>query len=139
MAARSKWPDAKVAALIKRHAGILSLVGEEMGCTRQNVAQRVKNSAILTEAVKEVRERTKDLAEGTVLQAIQGDKAKGVTPDLATARWYLERQGKDRGFANKTETSFDEAQIEAIVVSLGGSPTALRAALVSLGAPPEQD
>jgi len=137
MGTPTKWTNGKLVSLIRRHAGILSLVAEETGLTRQTLWERCKNNPVLAAAIKEVKERTLDLAEGTVLQAIQGDKSKGVGPDLATARWYLERQGKGRGFANKSETSFDEAQIEALVSSLGGDPEKFRAALAQFGVVPE--
>lgn len=113
--------NVQLEASLRKNAAILTLVAEELGTSRQNVHQRVNRSPHLQAVIREVEEKLLDLAEGQVAKAIQ----KGQGP---TVRWYLERKGKARGYANKTEVSFDEGAVEAIVAGLGGNLDQLRQA-----------
>jgi hypothetical protein len=57
---------------------------------------RMAKNKALQDALTEIREQTKDLAEGNIISAIKsGDKE--------TSKWYLASQGRDRGYGNKVE------------------------------------
>jgi hypothetical protein len=120
MVAVPKFSDAKVVALMHKHGGIRSLVATEMGCTRQNLCQRIKNSEKLREVEAEIGDEVMDLVEGTIIKAIK----KG---DLPTTRWYADRQGKARGFGNTAQNRMSDADIEAFVAAFGEDLEKLRA------------
>jgi hypothetical protein len=122
--------DKMVIAAIKKHAAIRSLVAIECGFSQANLSVRLKNSAKLQDAIREVEERQLDLGEGLIIEAMRNK-------DMATTRWFMERKGKKRGYGNQIQASFVDAQLEAFVAALGGDPAKFRAALAQLGVDPE--
>lgn len=134
MAAMKNIPERELIRALRKHAAIYSLVADDLGCTRENVGIRVRNSPKLLAIVKEVEETILDLVDGTILKAIKAG-------DLPTTRWYGERKGKSRNYGNSVQTSFDDTQLaahfQAIAEAFGGDPAKYRAALVAYGVDPD--
>ena len=131
LAARKLLTHQTILGAIHRHAGVISLVARELGTSRQNIHQRIKASPELQAAMAEAEDELLDVAEGHVARLIrQGDRA--------TIMWYLNRKGRTRGYGTTSTRPPEptEQQLEAIVVSLGGSIPAFRRALVLLGVSP---
>lgn len=107
---------------LSKHMAIVSRSAKELGITRQTLAIRIAGSDELQRHVREVKEATLDLGESVIMQAIK-------KKDLPTTRWYLERQGKTRGYASKSEidTRVSDEQLEAIIAAFGGDADKLRA------------
>lgn len=107
----------------------MSLVANELGVSRQAVHDRVNRSPRMRSVLAEVKETILDMGEGHVIKAMQGDKERQIPPDLTTNRWYLERQGGARGYANKTqvETKLADGELGALVTAFGGDIKKLRA------------
>lgn len=120
-----------LAAALRKWGGVQTLAAKEIGTSRQNVYQRIKLSKKLQDVMREVEDDTLDLGEGHIIKGVRdGDKDY--------VKYYMDRKGKRRGYGPKVENSLDEAQLEGIVIALGGDPAKLRAALRQLGVDPDQ-
>lgn len=97
---------------LKAAAGIPAVAAESLKCSRQNVCQRIANSAELRRFVDEVEQTIVDLAEGVVVDALR-------KKDRPTARWVLETKGRHRGWVRRSElTGADGAPLPAANVSI---------------------
>lgn len=96
MAFEQQFTEAQLKAALWEAGGIYSKAAEYLGTTRQAVWFRVKNSPVLIDWMREIEEAILDTAEGGIHGAIK-------CGDMQTTRWFLERKGKVRGFANRQE------------------------------------
>lgn len=124
MSAKKNITIGQIKDAITKCGGVISLVSNELGCGRKNVYDRIEKTPKLKEHLLEVKERTNDVAENIVINAmtmgvvyrqreIKKGKDKGkkvVVPveifaneQIKTAKWYLERKGKDRGYNTRHE------------------------------------
>lgn len=88
--------QAEIKDALKQAGGIISDAALILGVNSSSVRRRVKDTPALQEVLDEIREETKDLAEGNILSALKsGDK------DIS--KWYLASLARDRGFGNKSE------------------------------------
>ncbi len=88
----------EVAQAIRKAGGFLTLAAQNLGCSRVTVWRYCRDFATCKEAQDDARERTKDLAEGNLLQLI---RAGNVTAII----FYLKTQAKDRGYVERQELS----------------------------------
>ncbi len=123
--------EKQVIAALRKWGGIKALAANEVGIARQTMQERVERSAKLQAVIKEVEEETLDLGEGHIIKGVRAGDPDHVWP-------YMRSKGRKRGYGNTVQTSLDESQLEAIVIALGGSPDALRSALLRLGVDPDQ-
>lgn len=107
-----KVTTAQCEAALRNKAGLISLAAEEAGLSRQAMHVRIKKSKHLQAVLRDIEEKTLDLAEGVIVEAL-GKK------DKAMARWYAARKGKSRGFTLKHE-----------VTGAGGAPLLDVAAMI---------
>lgn len=88
--------------LIKRaleaNGGVILAAANALKCSSQNLRQRIKNDGELLEFQAKLEEDILDIAEGVVRKAL----SKG---DANTARWLLDRKGKQRGYRTTTEVT----------------------------------
>lgn len=123
--------EKQLIAALRKWGGIKALAANECGITRQTVQERVEKSPKLQSVIKAVEEETLDIGEGHIV--------KGVREGDADYVWgYMRSKGRKRGYGTTVQNSFDEAQLEAFVVALGGSAEAFRTALLRLGVDPDQ-
>lgn len=87
-----------VAKALAAHHGILSKAAEALGVTRAGLYKFMERNPDLEEVRKEATETLIDVAEGHLATALQGG-------DLKSIRWYLERQGKNRGYTTRVEST----------------------------------
>jgi hypothetical protein len=92
MAGRKGISEASLIAALRKHGGIFVLAARELGVSRQNIKIRVDRSEGLQVVVNDVQEATLAAGEAVILDAIANKQ------DVATARWYLDRKGKARGY-----------------------------------------
>lgn len=99
---------AQMKAALKEAAGIPAIAAEKLGCSRQNVCQRIERSQVLQDFIAEIECTLIDMANGVIVDTL--GRREGIGPmrrptkeAQATARWYVER--RDRRFAAKIEAS----------------------------------
>ena len=93
-----KLTKAAVEKALLDHAGIMLKAAEALGVARQTLYTFIENNPELEDVRREATERLIDVAEGHLKSAIDGG-------DMKSIRWYLERQGKNRGYTTRTETT----------------------------------
>lgn len=76
--------------------GIISAAADQLGCTRQNLSQRILKSKALKKILLNAQETSLDLAESKLLKNIKLGKE-------ASIFFYLKTRGKVRGYVEKTE------------------------------------
>lgn len=92
-----KHSQEEVIEALKETGGIVSQAAEKLGLSSApSLRARIRKSPALLKVVDEIRESTKDLAEGNIIKALKdGDKE--------ISKWYLASLGRDRGYGNKLE------------------------------------
>lgn len=92
---------------IKGSGGIISLIAVRLGCRRSRIAAIMKchDWPLVEQALEDEREKVGDLAEQTVMDTMRQRLDLGTA--LRSARWYLERKHKDRGFTPRQEIQLE--------------------------------
>jgi len=101
----------EVEAALRSSAGLQSTAAKKLGITISAVSKRIKNSPKLQRVMKEVCSATLDLAEGSLLKAIQ----KG---ELTAIIFYLKCKGKKRGYIEKQEIELDDKRSKVPIINL---------------------
>lgn len=89
--------DEQLAEALAKNGGVYQLAAEALGCSRQNVGQRVRANEELLKIAQGAKERVSDIAEAVIIEAI------GKRKDMKACMWWLERKAKERGFSARTE------------------------------------
>jgi hypothetical protein len=88
--------DTRVKAALPRHAGNISAAAQALHMSRQALHARVQRSPELQTAARDAREQIADIADSKIVQSIK----RG---DMATVRWFADRQMRDRGYGRHDE------------------------------------
>lgn len=80
---------------------------KEMGITRQTVNEWKNNCPEFVEALKNVKEMCKDVAENTVLTSIKAG-------DVKAAQYYLDRQAKDRDYGEAKKVEYSVGNLDSM-------------------------
>ena len=88
-------------------AGIISTIARRVGCVWNTADDWCRNKPTVAKAYRDECERVIDMAEGVVLAGIKDG-------DLPSAKWYLARKGKKRGYADKLEME-QSGKVEVVV------------------------
>ena len=88
--------DKDIKEALEMNAGFQSDTARMLRISPAALSKRIKNSEMLTQALIDIKEGKKDLAESTIHKQLR----KGNVRD---SKWYLERVGKDRGYVKRDE------------------------------------
>lgn len=89
----SKKTDNAILEAIKGSGGIMSTIARKLGVTWHTADSWIRESGELMEALKDEKETILDMAESTLLTKIkEGDEQ--------SAKWYLSKIGKLRGYGD---------------------------------------
>lgn len=88
---------------IKGSGGVVKLIAERLGCTWHAVYRIIKSEKWpnINLALEEEKEFVGDLAEETIRSVME--QRIDLASAARTARWYLERRHRDRGFTETKE------------------------------------
>lgn len=111
-----KYTLAEVLTAIRGSAGIKATIQRKLGCSRQTVDNYLKRYATAQAAYDEEKASIGDAAESVVIGAIRNK-------DVETAKWYLVKKHRDRGYGDKSEidvrttrvSELSDDELEAIV------------------------
>ena len=89
----SKKTDNAILEAIKDSGGIMSTIARRLGVNWHTADSWIRESGELMEALKDEKETILDMAESTLLKRIkEGDEQ--------SAKWYLSKIGKLRGYGD---------------------------------------
>jgi hypothetical protein len=89
---RRTYTDGAIARALVELDGFVYLAAESLGCSTRWIYKRARENAKLGELLDTILpERNRDVAESAVMRAIRAG-------DMSTARWFLDRKGRDRGY-----------------------------------------
>lgn len=89
----AKKTDVAILEAIKGSGGIMSTIARKLGVTWHTADSWIRESGELMEALKDEKETILDMAESTLLTKIkEGDEQ--------SAKWYLSKIGKLRGYGD---------------------------------------
>ena len=89
--------DEQIAEAIAKTAGNVTLIAEQLKCSRQNIDKRIKASEELLKLQAESVTRVTEIAIAVVVDKIVNKK------DVTTAQWWLDRKAKHLGFTRQLE------------------------------------
>jgi gas vesicle protein len=89
----SKKTDDAILEAIKDSGGIMSTIARKLGVTWHTADSWIRESGDLMEALKDEKETILDMAESTLLKRIKDG-------DEQSAKWYLSKIGKLRGYGD---------------------------------------
>ena len=92
--------------------GIISTIAKRVGCAWHTAKKYCTTYPTVAKVYGDECEGVTDLAESTVLKAIQSG-------DVGVAKWYLTMKAKNRGYAQRQEITGADGSA-AIVVNLVG-------------------
>jgi hypothetical protein len=76
--------------------GIISTIAKRVGCAWHTAKKYVETMPTVTQAYVNECEAVTDMAESVLLKSIQDG-------DVASAKWWLTKKGRQRGFADQLE------------------------------------
>jgi len=76
--------------------GIISTIAKRVGCAWHTAKKYCTTYPTVAKVYRDECENVTDMAESTVLKAIQEG-------DIGVAKWYLTMKAKDRGYAERRE------------------------------------
>jgi hypothetical protein len=95
---RPTLTDDRVLEAMQQMAGVREAAAQMLGVSRVTLWRYINANPQIHEAIREIDESTKDLAEAKVIELIKA-------ADGQTVRWYLDRKAKDRGYGHTSEIS----------------------------------
>ena len=94
-------PENEMRELVVRTAGNLAQAARELKLTRGELANQVRRSAVLLAALTDERDQLIDNAETALRNAVEEGESWAVT-------FVLKTLGRDRGYAERGESEFDQ-------------------------------
>ena len=111
--------DEEVINILYQTGGNVAQAAKILKLDAGNLRQRVRNKPNLREAQVEAREQLNDDAENIIAKAIHG---KNKQQAIDTAKWYLPRRAKDRGYGDVLHTVNLNANLNAKVEEVAKMP-----------------
>lgn len=93
---RPRYTPQQMIEAVAATRGMVTFAAERLRCDPEAVRNYVKRHPAVAQALREERERTTDIAELKLFQAIQQGKAWAIM-------FYLKTQGKGRGYVERHE------------------------------------
>lgn len=94
MARKKKVTDARMIEAIQLSRGMVATAARNLGCNRQTIYNRAKESEAVADAIEEAREITLDTAETKLFELIQ-------EKNLGAICFLLKCLGKKRGYIER--------------------------------------
>lgn len=88
-----RYTQKQVLESIKDTGGIISTIANRMGCAWSTAQIYINRWESTRTALKDESNKIADFAEGKVIEAIKSG-------DVNTAKWYLTKKAKDRGYGD---------------------------------------
>lgn len=96
MGAPLKFKPHQIVHALNETRGMIYLAAERLGCEADTIYNYAKRYASVREAITRHRQRTTDIAELKLYQAINDGESWAI-------QYYLRTQGRDRGYVERHE------------------------------------
>ena len=117
--------DAEIIKAVTKRKGLVSVAAKSLGITRQTIYNRAKTTPEISEAIRDARSLTTDVAEEKLFDAIENGEAWAIC-------FYLKCQAKDRGYVERQEvTGAEGGSIEIDVTEVQSRLTSRIAGIAS--------
>jgi hypothetical protein len=90
------FSDDDFATAIKGSGGLVSIIAQKVGCSYNTALRYMRRNPELMELYSSEVEGVLDMSEQTIIRAIQSG-------DTGSAKGYLSRRGRHRGFGDQLE------------------------------------
>lgn len=90
--------DASIEKGLQATGGFISLAAQRLGCSTRTIQRRLASSARLQEALREISDKKLDLAEASLIKAIDRGESWAVC-------FFLKCKGKERGYVERQEVT----------------------------------
>ena len=91
-----RYTAAQFIEAIPGSGGIISTIAARVGCAWHTAKKYITTYPTIQRAYDDECEKITDLAESTLIKSIRDG-------DVASAKWWLTRKGKERGFVQRQE------------------------------------
>ena len=88
--------DQDIKEALEMNAGFQSDTARALRISPAALSKRISKSEELTQALHDINEEKKDLAESTIHRQLE-------QRNIRISKWYLERKAKDRGYVKREE------------------------------------
>ena len=109
MADNEKYTLADILAAIRGSAGIKATIMRKLGCSRNTVDNYLRRYATAQQAYEDELEALGDAAESLVVSDIVSNR------NVDTAKWYLTKKHRARGYGDKTEIEHSGEVITKVI------------------------
>lgn len=106
-----KITKVKYLKALKRSGGIKQEIAQRLGVTRKAVYDFLNKYPDMAEALQDEKDTLLDVTENLIIESIVNKK------NVRDAKWWLERQGKGRGFSTRQEITGKEGEPTTIIIS----------------------
>jgi hypothetical protein len=86
----------RILKAIDGSAGIITVIANRVGCSRLTIYERVEKDPDIKDALMQSKEQLIDVAESKLAEKIN-------VGDLGSIKFYLQTQGKHRGYVERQE------------------------------------
>ena len=90
--------DESIRDALDKTGGFLTLAAQRIGCSVRTIQRRVSAKADLQKALVEISDKKLDIAESSLMRAVQNGEAWAVC-------FYLKCKGKGRGYIERQEVA----------------------------------
>ncbi|QDV88537.1 helix-turn-helix domain-containing protein [Planctomycetes bacterium TBK1r] len=104
-----QYTDQEIIDAIRRSDGTARAAARVLGCHRETIARRVKDSSAIAEALREANDCTTDEAVGQLKRAIKRGKAWAI-------KFWLATQGRHAGFTTSMTANAADRSASVIIV-----------------------
>jgi hypothetical protein len=104
---RQQFRPQQVIDAIRRHHGMLTLAATALRCNRETIRNYAKRYPEVAEALRDERERTLDVAETALFDAILAGQPWAIC-------FYLKTQGRSRGYTERREVTGKHGEVSKV-------------------------
>lgn len=103
--------DEQIIQALRASSGLVALAASKLGVNRRTLYNWFQEDPELLEALHDVRESMKDLAEGKLLQQVQEG-------NLTAIIYYLKTQARDRGYQEHSPNEAEGRDMRPFILEI---------------------
>jgi len=109
--AHQKVTDSEIITALGKSRGMVSVAARQLGISRRAIYYRMEQNEEIAQAKEDARELTKDLAELSLIQALEAGEAWAVC-------FFLKTQAQSRGYIETATVEFEGHLSHSVISNL---------------------